>query len=998
MFRARSCTFKRGMATSVNSRSLLKYPLGKKLEGYTINRVKEVPEFNLIAVDLTHNQTASRHLHIDRQDSNNVFGIVFKTNPPNSTGLPHILEHTTLCGSEKYPVRDPFFKMLNRSLSNFMNAMTGHDYTFYPFATTNTKDFDNLMNIYLDATLHPLLTSEDFYQEGWRLEHEETKNKDSPLTFKGVVYNEMKGQVSDSSYYFWIKFQEAIYPSLNNSGGDPQMITNLSHEDLVEFHSKFYHPSNSATYTYGNIPLETHLKKLNSSFQMFGKRSIKSVIKEPIKLKENQIFETNGPIDPMVPIDAQYKTSLTWYAGRPGDIYETFLLKIVSTLLMDGHSSPLYQKLIESGIGTDFSINSGADPMSAVNLFTIGLNGLTEQKSDDLQNVILDILKEVNEIGFPDQKIKAIIHQLELGKKVESAKFGLNILSSVVPGWVNDVDPIDTLNWNDIVLRFNEEYLVSGDQILKDVLVKYILNKPYFKYVMKPDEKLAESIQKEEKDRLESKISKLDSTDKEIIYERGIQLLDKQEEIEDLSCLPTVNVSDINRESPIVRINHKISGDGVNFQTRLSPKTNGLTYLRASKAITVNDLDPDLIKYLPLFSNALTNLGTKNRSMAELEDEIKLYTGGLSANFMTHGSPMNPNNSFLKMNFSGVSLNSNFEKMVSLWKELLLETNFNNVSKLSTLIKSMTSDNLSDIVSSGHSYARTNATSKISNVGLIQEKIGGIENIQFLSELAKLEANGQLESEVIPKLEKIRACLLVNGSGFKYGLTTSKEQAESHENELLKFNESLGLSQYELHPYEIQNVNNLNNPVKDFIRIPSQVSFSSMALNGAGYTEKDASSLQVLSQLMTFNYLHGEIREKGGAYGGGASFDALNGLFSFYSYRDPKPFNSIEVFNKSSEVIIERISSGQITETDLEQAKLTIFQRLDAPVSVREEGLSEFHFNIDDEMKQERRENLLDCTLDDVTQVSEVYLRGAVEKSETIIGHEKKEGWPERDL
>lgn len=998
MLRARSCHFLRRMATAANPGTSVKYLEGKKLEGYTINRVQDVPEFNLTAVDLIHNQTGARHLHIDRQDSNNVFGIVFKTNPPNSTGLPHILEHTTLCGSEKYPVRDPFFKMLNRSLSNFMNAMTGHDYTFYPFATTNTKDFENLMNIYLDATLHPLLTSEDFYQEGWRLEHEETKNKESPLTFKGVVYNEMKGQISDSSYYFWIKFQEAIYPSLNNSGGDPQMITNLSHEDLVDFHSKFYHPSNSSTYTYGNIPLETHLKKLNAAFQMFGKRPVKTVIKEPIQLTENTTYEINGPIDPMVPLDAQYKTSLTWYAGKPSDIYETFLLKIVSTLLMDGHSSPLYQKLVESGLGTDFSINSGADPMSAVNLFTIGLNGLTKEKSDTLQDVISNVLREAYDVGFPDQKIKAIIHQLELGKKVESAKFGLNILSSIVPGWVNDVDPINTLNWNDIVVRFNEEYLVSGDQILKDVLIKYILGKPYFKYVMKPDEKLSEQIQSEEQERLSNKVSKLEDSDKEIIYERGVNLLEKQEEIEDLSCLPTVNVSDINRDAPFVRINHKTTGDGTHFQTRLSPKTNGLTYLRASKSISTDELDHNLIKYLPLFSNALTNLGTKNRSMAELEDDIKLYTGGLSANFMTHGSPQNPDNSFLKMNFSGVSLNSNVEKMISLWKELLLDTDFKNVAKLSTLIKSMTSDNLSDIVSSGHSYARTTATSKISNVGLIQEKISGIENIQFLSELAKLEATGQLESEVIPKLEQIRDSLLVNGSGFKYGLTTSKDQCALHESVISKFDESLGLSSYKLNPYEIQNENKTGNPIRDFIKIPSQVSFSSMAINGPGYTEKDASSLQVLSQLMTFKYLHGEIREKGGAYGGGASFDALNGLFSYYSYRDPKPFNSIGIFNQSANVINERIISGEITEIDLEQAKLTIFQRLDAPVSVREEGLSEFHFNIDDEMKQERRENLLDCSLNDVKEVSQVYFKEGVEKSECIIGYEGNESWPVRDL
>lgn len=986
----------RGFRTTSGVFARAKYTVGDKLAGYTIQRAEEVAEFNLTAVELAHDQTGSRHLHIDRQDQNNVFGIAFKTNPPNSTGLPHILEHTTLCGSEKYPVRDPFFKMLNRSLSNFMNAMTGHDYTFYPFATTNVKDFDNLMNVYLDATLHPLLTSEDFYQEGWRLEHEETKNKQTPLTFKGVVYNEMKGQVSDSSYYFWIKFQEAIYPSLNNSGGDPQKITDLSHEDLVDFQSKFYHPSNSYTYTYGNIPLKDHLAKINEAFQTFGKRPIKNTIKEPIKLtSERQVFEIDGPVDPMVPLEQQYKSSLTWYAGKPSDIYDTFLLKIVSTLLMDGHSSPLYQKLVESGYGTDFAINSGADSMSAINLFTVGLNGLTKEKSDKLDDTVNQVLQDAYEEGFADKKIKAIIHQLELSKKMESAKFGLNVLSSIVPGWVNEVDPINTLNWNNIVVRFNEEYKLHGDQILKDVMLKYVMKKPYFKYVMKPSEKLAEEIKLEELTRLEQKVSKLTDEDKEVIYERGVHLLEKQEEVEDLSVLPSVNVSDINREAPYVRINHRNVQD-VHFQTRLSPKTNGLTYMRASKSISIDELDQDLIKYLPLFSSALTNLGTKKRDMAELEDEIKLFTGGLSANFMTHGSAHNPNNSFLKFNFNGVSLNGNFEKMLSLWKELLMETDFTNIAKLSTLVKSMTSDNLSDVVSSGHAYARTHATSKISDVGLIQEKIGGIENIQFLSELGKLEACGQLDTEVVPKLEKIRDGILSNASsGFKYGLTTSKDQINAHEQEICKFNKSLGLNGYKLSPYEItreQHSTLIKN--NDFIEIPSQVSFAGLALNGPGYTERDASSLQVLSQLMTFKYLHGEIREKGGAYGGGASFDALNGLFSFYSYRDPKPFNSVEIFQNSAKVIGDRISSEEITDLDLEQAKLTIFQKLDAPISVREEGLGEFHYHIDEEMKQERRENLLDCSLDDVKEVSEKYFGTGTGTGDdsvasvSVIGHD----------
>lgn len=219
---------------------------GEKLHGFTLVRSKHVPELELTALHLQHDKTGADYLHIARDDSNNVFSIGFKTNPPDDTGVPHILEHTTLCGSNKYPIRDPFFKMLPRTLSNFMNAFTASDHTFYPFATTNAQDFKNLMSVYLDATLHPLLKQSDFTQEGWRIGPENPLAEDEAskkLVFKGVVYNEMKGQMSDAGYLYYIRFHDHIFPDINNSGGDPQKITDLTYEQLQKFHAEHYHPS-----------------------------------------------------------------------------------------------------------------------------------------------------------------------------------------------------------------------------------------------------------------------------------------------------------------------------------------------------------------------------------------------------------------------------------------------------------------------------------------------------------------------------------------------------------------------------------------------------------------------------------------------------------------------------------------------------------------------------------------------------------------------------------
>ncbi|QPG73278.1 hypothetical protein FOA43_000586 [Brettanomyces nanus] len=964
-----------------------KYPVGQEIAGYNVDKVLSVPEFNLTAVQLTHKFSGCKHLHIDRQDRNSVFGIVVKTNPPDDSGLPHMLEHTTLCGSDKYPVRDPFFKMLNRSLANFMNAMTGHDYTYFPFATTNKTDYDNLMDIYLDSVFHPLLNPEDFRQEGWRIEHEDPKDRKTPLTFKGVVFNEMKGQLSDPAYYFWIKFQKSIYPSLHNSGGDPSEIVNAYYDDLIDFQARQYHPSNCITYTYGNLPLQNSLEKINKAIITFGKRHIQNVVREPIRLTENTTVEVPGPIDPMLPEEKQFKTSLTWYTGKPTDIYESFVLKVLSTLLLDGHSSPLYQHLIESGIGTDFSANTGMEGMASVNLFTVGLNGLTKENASKLQDYIFDTLKQVKEEGFPENRVKAILHQLELGRRIENADFGLGLLSSLTPGLVDNVDPLESLKWGEITDKFSKEYEAKGNQLFKDMVERYLTSKPYFKYTMIPDKTVPEKLVKKEKELLEQRESRMSSSDKEIVYRKGIELAKFQENRkEDLSCLPTLHTSDIGREGHFARVKEK-SKRGLTIQTHLSPKTNGVTYFRALKTLSVDDMPRDLVKYLPLFSACLTNLGTEEKPMSAIEDEVKLYTSGLNSTAFVHSSAFDPDEAYLKFAIDSACLDKNVPRMLSLWEQLLQNTNFGNTAKLETLIKSLMSDTLSGIVSSGHSVATCNAEARLSSVGSIQESLEGIEQVQFLNDLGKILEKGDLETDVVPKLQRI-ASILLNASKFKYGITCSRKTSKDSESEIQKFDSKFKDSRdYEVSPYQTPEPVAAAEKSNVFIQIPSQTNFAASALRGSVYGSKDGAALQILSQLLTFKYLHKQIREKGGAYGGGASYDALNGLFSFYSYRDPKPFESVAKFSESTGEICKKIDAGEINNDDLEQAKLTIFQKIDAPESVREEGLPFFNYDVDDDIRQERRENLLDCSLEDVTDVSKKYFSFDNKRANSIIGH-----------
>lgn len=958
--------FSRFASTYAQSKVLRKYPVGGIIHGFEVKRILPVPEFKLTAVYLAHNQTGAEHLHIDREDRNNNFSIAFKTNPPDSTGVPHILEHTTLCGSEKFPVRDPFFKMLNRSLSNFMNAMTGPDYTFFPFSTTNMTDFKNLRDVYLDSTLNPLLKPEDFYQEGWRLEHQDVKDPKSEIVFKGVVYNEMKGQVSNANYHFWITFQNQIYPSLKNSGGDPKDITDLYYNELIDFHRNNYHPSNAKTFTYGSFPLDDTLKCLNKAFSGYGQRLKSQKILHPIDLKETMNVTSKGQIDPMLPPERQLKTSMTWICGSPVDIYETFLLKILGSLLMDGHSSIFYQKLIESGIGLDFSINSGVESATAANFFTIGVQGVNDLKK--FRTAVKEIFQEILAGPFDRQKIEAIIQQLELGKKDQKSDFGLQLLYSLLPNWTNGIDPFDGLQFDNILTRFREELEQHGDSLFHDLVEKYINGKPSFNFSMEGTDEFSKQVELEEKTRLENKLASLNEDDKKVIYQRGLFLQEKQNSKEDLSCLPSLKMTDIPRNGN----NFKVDLAENKTMCRITD-TNGITYIRAKRSL--NDSIPlELYPYLTLFADSLTSLGTSTQDFSEIEDSMKLHTGGISTHIEVTADPITcqPN---LSLRFDGWSLNSKTEHIFEIWQKLLVDTDFRKHSeKLKVLIRSLVSSNTAAVAESGHSFARGYAAAHISETKAISETLSGIQEIRFIADLNNiLDDEAAFQQQIVNKLLELKK-YVIGSQNIEFFVTTDSSAAASDVgSKISNFVKHLpiGTGVGEIRTAKFPLLSGTGGSNDTFIDFPFQVHYAAATLPGVPYTHRDGAPLQVLANMLTFKYLHREIREKGGAYGGGAAYSALEGVFNFYSYRDPQPLRSLDTFDNS---VSHVLNHANWTNSDLDEAKLTIFQHIDAPISRKSEGVTLFYSKVTDEMRQTRREQLLDVTMPDIRRVSEKYL------------------------
>ncbi|KAI4146892.1 MAG: hypothetical protein LQ340_005766 [Diploschistes diacapsis] len=1008
-----------GKSFGVNARryatitELKSYPKpGEQLHGFTLERAKHVPELQLTALQLRHNKTGTEYLHIARDDKNNVFSIGFKTNPPNDTGVPHILEHTTLCGSERYPVRDPFFKMLPRSLSNFMNALTHSDFTTYPFATTNGTDFRNLMSVYLDATLHPLLKENDFTQEGWRIgpENPETlaqgdfSGPGSKLVFKGVVYNEMKGQMSDASYLYYIRYQDHIFPNIHNSGGDPQKMTDLTYEDLKRFHAQNYHPSNARIFTYGDMPLTDHIIEINRQLQVFHRTGADEAIKLPIALDEPQEVTVEGSYDPLVGEDMQHKTSTSWIMGNTSDVLETFSVGVISSLLLDGYGSPLYRGLIEAGLGPDWSPNTGLDTAGRVGIFCVGLTGVKKENISKVKQATQAVLREVHQNGFDKKKVEGLLHQLELSLKHKTANFGMSLMQRLQPGWFNGVDPFDALEWNKTVTTFKEK--LTSERYLEKLLEKYFLNDRTFTFTMEPSSTYGEELVKEEADRLASKISQVsrevggEAQAQEQLVKRELKLVEEQNNARgaDLSCLPMVRVADIPREMERKPTRDFKLGD-TKVQWR-EASTNGLTYFRAIN--TLEGLPDDLRMLIPLFSDSIMRIGTKGKTMEQLEDLIKLKTGGVKASYFSTGSPTDLAAASEGISLSGFALDGNIPVMYELLRELIQETNFDSQeaeSMVRQLLQGDASNALNAVASAGHSYARRHAEADLSPQARLVEQVSGLTQIQYIISLASRDQSQEFQ-DIIAKLKQIQSFAISNSSSFRAAITCGAESVSTNEAALRNF-----ISQFpssSLLSYTPQHSSSLPlaHQSRTFFPLPYQVSYSALSIPTVPYTHPSSAQLQILAQLLTHKHLHHEIREKGGAYGGGAYAKGLSGVFGFYSYRDPNPQNTMKIVLDAGRWARER----EWSEQDIEEAKLSVFQGLDAPESVSQEGMTRFLSGVDEDMEQLMRERLLDVNKEQVRDVADTWLVKGVERaSMTILGEKKEwvkesEGWTVKEV
>ncbi|XP_042221430.1 presequence protease, mitochondrial-like isoform X2 [Homarus americanus] len=956
------------------------YQVGEEVSGFLVKEIQDVPELHLTAIRLEHVGTGADYLHVARDDPNNVFCVGFRTTPMDSTGVPHILEHTVLCGSERYPCRDPFFKMLNRSLSTFMNAMTGSDYTVYPFSTQHPVDFRNLLSVYMDAAFRPHLSELDFLQEGWRLEHRDPRDRSSPIVFKGVVFNEMKGVFADSQQLFLQKLQNGLLPSHTYgvvSGGDPLDIPRLTWQRLRDFHSYHYHPSNARFYTYGDQPLVNHLEFINDGYlRHYDKINPETDVPEEPCWSEPRRAHVECGADPMASGDGQTSIAVSYKLVDITNVFETFVLYVLGELLTSGPNAPFYKSLLEPQLGSGFSPSSGFDGHTRNTTFTVGLQGVKDSDVDAVGRIIDETFAKVSTEGFPPERVEAVIHNLELQVKHQTSFFGLGVVLGITPLWNLGGDPIDSLRINQKINRL-KKCIEENPKFLQEKVTEYFLeNKHKYTQTMSPREGYETKLQEEEELMLSQRLSGLTDDDRTDIWEKGETLACKQEEDDDLSCLPTLKVSDISRAVPPTLVTDIGLSGGVPVQICDQP-TNGITYFSA--VLDTHDVPDRLRSLVPVLCGVLTRMGAGHLDFRQLDQKLDLVCGGVGACTHLNAHPINAVQYEQGILLSSHCLNQNLMKMLDIWSLILNEVNLIDLQRFTTLVNMIATDQSNSLVYSGHKYAMTAASASTGHVAALTERWSGLTFLKQMKALAK-------SKDLAQTLERLRelSSLLLSKSKMRVSVNTTPDHRDTTLRNFQTFLNGLSGEPCGYSPLATLPGDFTPHPSKTHQVFPFPVNFASKSFPGVPYCHPDAGALRVLARLM-FRFLHREIREKGGAYGGGSA-TTPGGAFSFYSYRDPHSTQTLETFDAA----VEWVLSGEFDQRDVDEAKLGVFQAVDAPESPGAKGRRRFLSHITEEQFADHRRLILDAASQDLVRAARVYLRDAVVEGTCLIGPENE--------
>lgn len=868
----------------------MKWKIGDMVHGFRVNSMSHIEEVNSDAYLMEHVKSGARLMYLDNDDDNKVFYICFRTTPDNSKGTPHIMEHSTLCGSRKYPLKEPFVELAKGSLNTFLNAITWPDKTMYPIASRNDVDFHNLMDVYLDAVFYPncLKNPQILMQEGW---HYELENKDAPLTYNGVVYNEMKGALSSPEAIMEDRAMEKLFPDTTygvESGGDPEVIPTLSFREFTEFHRRFYHPSNSYIYLYGDMDIEKTLDYLDREYlSAFDRRNVDSMVK------------TQAPFSKRVSLTAPY--GIAENEGTEGKaihaLYTAFndhmstmdslAFRILNYMLIDMDGAPLKQAVLDAGLGSDLSGSYGDSYKQPV--WIVEATGSEVDKQADFADVVDSTLRSIALKGIDKDMLEAALNRTEFTARendYQGRPKGLFYGVRAMDMWLYDRNPMDALRYIDDMSTLRKNLKTN---YFENLLLRYVIKNPHQVLItMKPEKGLTEKMNRETAEKLASFKSSLSDEQLDKIMASTKALKERQasgETEEALKTIPLLSRKDLKRpvEEEVLEKENVSGVDHFHFQVH----TNGITYVNFY--FTLGNLKEEDIPYAILLSSLLRSLSTTKHSYTELARLSNAYTGGMSFALNGYGK-VNDTSSYLPaLTIRAKALTSKTDKLMDLLGEVINHTLFTDTKRLKELILQEKSEWDMSAFSRGHTLVMTRLTSYFSKGGEFAEQ-SGLSYYYFLAELVKnFDENKDALEE---KLAAISKKIFTRSGLFFETIGEEEEKKAVLANLPLVLDDMEEGEKAEPHVYSFP-PESRNEAFLTSGKVQYVAKGGNFKSHGFAYT----GALRVMETILRYEYLWKKIRVLGGAYGAFTQF-LRDGTAILCSYRDPNLSETIKAYEE----------------------------------------------------------------------------------------------------
>ncbi|MFA4944262.1 MAG: insulinase family protein [Lentisphaeria bacterium] len=974
------------MSTSPNGSAFPVIPAaGEAAGGFTVTRVTPLPALRATVVEARHDRTGARLLHVATDDSENLCAIGFRTPPADDTGVPHILEHSVLGGSRKFPVKDPFLEMLKRSMATFINAFTYSDKTVYPVCSTVPKDFFNLVDVYLDAVFHPTITPATLKQEGHHLALAEPADPASPLVIKGIVYNEMKGAYSELDALIDRVSTQMLFPDTpygRDSGGDPAAIPALTYGQFRAFHDRYYHPANSFIVLYGNIPT-------GRSLEFIGERlaelppppaGLDSRIPRQPRWEAPREHLEPYPIGPDDDPAGQAAVTIAWLVGDAAAVETELAFEVIDQLLLGHDGAPLHKALIDSRLGEDLTA-AGFSLGTLESSFHVGLKGTDPEKKEAILQLVLATLEQTVRDGFPPERVEAAFQQLEYSQREISNAYPLRVMNRVYEGWLYDLDPLTYLRLDEALEQLRQRWRREPDLFTRLIEERLVRNPHRLTAVFLPEPQLQRQRDAAFAATMAARKAAMPAAELALVVAEAAELARRQDapnSPEALATLPVLHKGDLPRQPKEIPAEVQEIRPGLPL-VRTGVFANGVNYFVLASDLT--GLPADLWDVLPAFTELFNRLGTKRHSFVEVGERITACTGGLGAAAFTSVYAAAPERILPCFSVSFKALDRRYADALAIVRELLLELDFADSERLRDLANQMKVQRLSGIIDSGHYFSLLQAAQGLSPLAALNCRLTGLPQVRFAGRLAK-----NFDAEIAGLREKLGRLqrFLLDAGRFRAAFTGGDAAAAATASWLAEFASALPATPLPPPATEIVPLP-AGLPPAVGLAHPAEVAFVAAALPAPTAAEPAFPALQVFSKMLALGHLWEEIRAKGGAYGGLCSYDPSAGTFGLMSYRDPNIRRTLAVYDNLPAVVREM----PLGDAEVERGIISVAKAEEAPIrpgAATATALWRQLSGLTPELRRERYERLLAVTGAGIRQAAlEMLERGAARRRICVL-------------